>query len=55
MTASKYIKSHGLPGMTYLSKRTGKDRRTLYKWYHNNFALFEIIVAGCVAKEKEDE
>lgn len=55
MTASEYIKSHGLPGMVYLAKQTGKDRRTLYKWYAEQFEFFEIIVLGCVSKgEKND-
>lgn len=50
MKIKEYIKSHGLPGMTHIAKLTGKDRRTLYKWYHDNFPLFEIIVLGCVSK-----
>ena len=51
MKVKDYIKSHGLPGMTYIAKQTGKDRRTLYKWYAEQFEFFEIIVLGCVSKQ----
>lgn len=53
MKASTYIKSHGLPSLAHVSRETGVSERTLYNWYDNRFALFEIIVAGCVSKDGE--
>ena len=55
MKASTYIKSHGLPSLAHVSRETGVSERTLYNWYESRFALFEIIVLGCVSKgEKGD-
>ena len=45
-TAPEYIKSQGLPSLVYVAKKVNKDPRTIYKWYHANFALFEAVVAG---------
>lgn len=54
MTPSQYIRSKGLPSLVHVANKVKKDPRTLYKWYHNNFALFEIVVKGCVAEMLAD-
>ena len=55
MKASTYITSLGFTGgITRIAKLTGWDRRTLYRYYHEELDRFEIIVLGCVSKgEKE--
>lgn len=50
MTASRYIKSQGLPSVAYVADKVGKHRDTINNWYHNNYALFEVVVAGVAAK-----
>jgi hypothetical protein len=52
MTPSKYIKSQGLPSTAYVADKVSKPAQTINNWYHNNFALFEVVVAGVVAKEQ---
>ncbi len=54
MTAKDYVKAHGLPSVAHVARMTGWDRRTLYKFHDTNFPRFEIIVLGCVAKEREE-
>jgi len=54
MKPSDYIKSHGLPSLAHVAREADVSERTLFNWYRNRFALFEIIVLGCVAKERED-
>ena len=51
-SASQYIKAQGLPGVTYVADACKIDRQLLHTWYHKRFALFEIIVLGCVIKQK---
>ncbi len=46
MTPSKYIKAQGLPSLSYVADKVNLTRPTLYNWYNNNFALFEVVVAG---------
>lgn len=46
MTASKYIKDQGLKDLQYVADKVGKHRDTINNWYHNNFPLFEAVVAG---------
>ncbi len=46
MTASKYIKSQGLPSLQYVADKVGKHRDTLHNWHRDNFALFEVVVSG---------
>ena len=48
MTASKYIRSKGLPSLQYVADKINKHPSTLHDWYKNNFALFEAVVDGCV-------
>jgi len=50
MNASEYIKGRGLPNLKYVADAASIDRQKLNRWYTSNFALFEIIVAGCVSK-----
>lgn len=51
MTASKYIKSQGLPTLAYVADKVGKPPQTINNWYHDNFALFEAVVAGVKYKD----
>lgn len=51
MSASEYIKSKGLPSLAYVADAVGKHRDTINNWYHKEFALFEVVVAGVVARE----
>ena len=51
MTASKYIKARGLPSLAYVSGMVNKPPETLNNWYRDNFALFEVVVLGCVELE----
>lgn len=46
MTPSQYIRAQGLPSLVYVANKVGKDPRTIYKWYHDNFALFEAVIDG---------
>lgn len=55
MTPSKYIKSQGLPSTAFVADKVGKPVQTIDNWYHNNFALFEVVVAGVLAKDAEAE
>ncbi len=55
MNASEYIKGQGLPNLKYVADVANVDRQKLNRWYTSNFALFEIIIAGCVSKGKDDE
>lgn len=50
MTPSQYIKSKGLPSLVYVAGKVNKDPRTIYKWYADNFPLFEVVVAGVKAR-----
>ena len=51
MSASKYIKSKGLPDLQYVADKVGKHRDTINNWYHKEYALFEVVVAGVASKE----
>jgi len=53
ITASEYVKSYGLPSVTYVARKVGKHPQRLFEWYHGNFALFEAVVAGVVAQHVE--
>ena len=46
MTPSQYIKAQGLPSLAYVADKVGKHPDTINNWYHANFALFEVVVAG---------
>lgn len=48
MTASEYIKAQGLPNLQYVADKVGKHRDTINNWYHAEYALFEVVVAGVV-------
>jgi len=48
MTPSQYVKSQGLPSLAHVAREVRKPERTLFNWYHNNFALFEVVVDGLV-------
>jgi len=54
MTPSQYIKAQGLPSLVYVAGKVNKDPRTINKWYDDNFALFEVVVAGCKYKVLQD-
>ena len=53
MTASKYIKARGLPSLAYVSGMVNKPPETLNNWYRDNFALFEVVVAGVEVMQEE--
>lgn len=55
MTPSKYIKSQGLPSTAYVADKVGKPVQTIDNWYHNNFALFEVVVRGVYMKFLAEE
>ena len=55
MKASTYIKSHGLPSLAHVARMVNKPPQTINNWYRDNFALFEIIVLGCVSKQTDAE
>lgn len=56
MTPSQYIKEQGLPSLKYVAGKIGKPPQTLQNWYNNNFALFEVVVAGmCYQAIKQAE
>lgn len=52
MKASGYIKAKGLPSLAHVARMVNKPQQTINNWYRDNFALFEIVVLGCAAKEK---
>lgn len=52
---SDYIKDRGLPSLAHVAREVDVSERTLFNWYHNRFALFEIVVLGCVSKGEKDE
>ena len=52
-TASTYIKAQGLPSLQYVADKANIGRVKLHRWYHNNFALFEVVVAGVWLKWAE--
>lgn len=49
MKASTYIKVHGLPSLAHVARMINKPPQTINNWYQDNFALFEVVVAGCVS------
>lgn len=53
MTPSQYIKAQGLPSLVYVAFKVNKDPRTLYKWYEDNYPLFEAVVLGVKVKHNE--
>lgn len=50
MTPSKYIKAQGLPSLAYVADKVGKHPDTIHNWYHKEYALFEVVVAGVKAQ-----
>jgi len=53
MSASKYIKSQGLPDLQYVADKVGRHRDTINNYYNNDFEFLEILVAGVLAKDTE--
>lgn len=46
MSASKYIKGWGFPSLKFVANKANIDRVKLHRWYHSNYTLFEVVVAG---------
>ncbi len=53
MTASKQAKELGLNSLTQVSELTGQSLQTLTNWFNDKPELFEIILLGCLSKERE--
>ena len=49
MSAANYAKQAGLSSLKEVIERTGQSRQTLQNWYEDKPALFEVVIAGCVA------
>lgn len=52
-TAAKHAKALGLKSLDIAVKLTGKPRQTLHNWYKNERDLFDVVIAGCIAKQAE--
>ncbi len=55
ITASKYVKSLGLPSVAYVARKVNKHPQRLFEWYDNNFDLLEAVVLGIKAKEDSEK
>ena len=53
LTPSQYIKSKGLPSTKYVAEAVNKPAQTLNNWHRDNFALFEVVVAGVKALDAD--
>lgn len=49
MSASKEVKSKGLPSLKFVYTKANVKPRTFNYWYYNNRKLFDIVVAGVKA------
>ena len=52
MTPSQQAKAAGLKSLLEVSEITGASIQTLSNWAKNKPQLFEVVLAGCVAKYK---
>ena len=52
-TAAIKAKSAGLKSLAQVSQITGISRQTLENWHRNRQQLFDVILAGCVAKMEQ--
>ena len=50
-TAAKAAKAAGLKSLAEVSEITGIGRETLRVWHRDRPRLFDVILAGCVAKK----
>ena len=50
MTASDYIKDHGLPSLAHVARMINRHPDTIRNWYNNpdDFELFQAAVAWCM-------
>ena len=54
-TAGKHAKELGLKGgLSEMKRHTDQSLNTLTNWFHNKRRLFETVVAGCIARNKQD-
>lgn len=51
-TAAKDAKAAGLKSLAEVSEMTGIGRETLRIWHRDRPKLFDVILAGCVAKRE---
>jgi len=50
MTPAQQAKAAGLESLAVVIEMTGISRQTLENWHRNRPQLFDVILAGCVAK-----
>lgn len=53
MSASEEAKAAGLPNLKYVYEQANIKRRTIHGWYHRNRQLFDVVVKGVAAQDKE--
>jgi hypothetical protein len=46
-SASKYIKSKGLPSLKHVCEMSGFSAGTLHGWFNEDFRKFDCLVTGC--------
>lgn len=52
MSPSRLVKAAGLKNLQQVVEMTGQSPQTLDNWCRNKKQLFDIVIAGCVAKTK---
>lgn len=55
MSASKDAKAMGLKSLKIAIEMTGQSRQTLQNWHEDKPELFKVVIAGCVALQKQTE
>lgn len=55
MTASEYIKAKGVKSLALVARKVGRTPQTINNWYKDDFALLEIVVLGCLAKQQGED
>lgn len=51
MTPSEQCKQAGLKSLKEVSEMTDTSEQTLINWHKNKPQLFDVVIAGCVAKK----
>jgi len=54
LSASEVCKIAGLKGLSELSRMTGFSTEHLRSWCTNRPAFFEVVVRGCVDKQRDE-
>lgn len=55
MSASKQVKSSGLPNAKYVYEAANIKKATFFNWYNNNRQLFDVVVAGVKSLKDKGE